>query len=336
MGERPLIRRKESAALDTAPQLDAPSSEPQQPAPQQQHSLGGFQLPSQAQQQQTDCDAQSPFSALIRPGRGPDWKSAPQTTTATHQLVARIPMAAGASARTAPAGGAAQIDADTVEPGGADREEVDDKGGITVTESDAVGATLTYTPTIANSGTPGASEFGVTSTSTRINGITVAQDTTAHVFNVTAAVNNDITWSVHSLGRTDILNENAAAITKDNYTTVSSDLTPNMASDNGRPPRTQFWASDLTQRHEQFHANERAHTYGRPAFDFARTWLIAQTANSAADATTLAQQVPGKMRESYNASYAPGKESRAYGDGAPSYLARATAIRNKGQSNQYP
>lgn len=336
MGERPLIRRKESTAQPAPQQQEANAQQWQQPLPQQQHSLGSFQLPSQTQQAQLDSDAQLPFSALIRPGRGPDWSSPPQTTTATHQLVASIPMAPSASARTTPAGSATQTDADTVGPGGADREEVDDKGGITVTESDAVGAALTYTPTVANSGTPGADEFGVTSTRTRINGINVTQDATAHTFNVTATVNNDITWSVHSLGRTDIPNENTAAITKTNYPTVVSDLTPDMTSDNGRPPRTQFWASDLTQRHEQFHANERAHTYGQPAFDFARTWLTAQSANSAADATTLAQQVPGKMRESYNASYAPGKESRAYGDGAPLYLARATAVRNKGQSNQYP
>jgi len=109
-----------------------------------------------------------------------------------------------------------------------------------------------------------------------------------------------------------------------------------MASDNGRPPRTQFWAQDLTERHERFHANERANTYGRPAFEFAQTWLGTQTAADDAGVTTLVNQVPDKMRESYATSYTPGKESRAYGDGAPSYRARADAVKTKGDGGGYP
>lgn len=208
-------------------------------------------------------------------------------------------------------------------------------GAVMEEESDSIAPTLTYSPTISQGGvTPGASEFGVTQTTTSIANITVAP--AGSVFNVSATVKNTINWAVQSRGRTDIPNENAAAITSANYATVASDLTPNMSSDNGRPPRTQFWAQDLTERHERFHANERAYTYGQPAFEFAQNWLKSQTATDAAGATALVNQVPNKMHESYATSYAPGKESRAYGDGAPSYRARADAIKAKGDGGGYP
>ncbi|OQA42090.1 MAG: hypothetical protein BWY52_02341 [Chloroflexi bacterium ADurb.Bin325] len=210
-------------------------------------------------------------------------------------------------------------------------------GAVMEEESDSVAPTLTYTPSISRGGAaPRASAFGVTRTRPAVANIAIAHDTTASAFNVTATVNNTITWAVQSRGRTDIPNENAAAITSANYATVASDLTPNMSSDNGRPPRTQFWAQDLTERHERFHANERAYTYGQPAFEFAQNWLKSQTATDAAGATALVNQVPDKMHESYATSYAPGKESRAYGDGAPSYRARADAIKAKGDGGGYP
>lgn len=212
-----------------------------------------------------------------------------------------------------------------------------EEGALTEEESDSIAPTLAYSPSISQGGAaPRASAFGVTRTNPSVANLAIAHDTTASVFNVTATVNNTITWTVQSRGRTDIPNENAAAITSANYTTVASDLTPNMASDNGRPPRTQFWAQDLTERHERFHANERANTYGRPAFEFAQTWLGTQTAADDAGVTGLVNRVPDKMRESYATSYTPGKESRAYGDGAPSYRARADAVKTKGDGGGYP
>ncbi len=212
-----------------------------------------------------------------------------------------------------------------------------EEGAVTEEESDSIAPTLTYTPSISQGGAaPSASDFGVTRTRPSVANIAITHDTTASAFNVTATVNNTITWTVQSRGRTNIPNENAAAITSANYTTVASDLTPNMSSDNGRPPRTQFWAQDLTERHERFHANERANTYGRPAFEFAQTWLTSQTAADDAGVTTLVNQVPDKMHESYATSYAPGKESRAYGDGAPSYRTRADAVKTKGDGGGYP
>lgn len=231
---------------------------------------------------------------------------------------------------------AAQRDADSAEEGAAEEKLQKEEGEIEIEEGDSVAPTLTYSPSIAVSATaPGASEFGVTRTNPRVAGVAVVHDTAATKFDVTATVNNNVTWSVHSLGRTDIPDENAPAITAANYATVASDLTPNMASDGGRPPRTRFWAKDLTERHEQFHANERAHTYGRPAFEFAQTWLSGQTAANEAEVRALVNQVPTKMHENYATAYAPGKETRAYGDGAPLYRARADAVKAKGDSGGY-
>ena len=233
---------------------------------------------------------------------------------------------------------ASHTESDSLAKGGGEPLLIEkEEGMLSISESDSIAApSVTYSPVISHSATPpGADEFGVTITNPTVSGIAVAADATAHVFNVTATLNNSISWSVQSLGRTNIPNENAAAITAANYATVASDLTPDMTSDNGRPPRTQFWAEDLTSQHEQYHANERATTYGNPAFTFAVNWLTAQTASTVAEATTLVNRLPGKMHESYAASYSPGKESRAYGNGAPSYLARATAISTKGSTGGY-
>ena len=219
---------------------------------------------------------------------------------------------------------------------GTEAEVIELEGGtLSMIDQDSVAPTITYTPTITNSGTPSSDIFGVTSTTPTVSGIAIVANSASHSFDVTGTLNNTITWSVQSLGNTDIPNENAAAITQANYATVASDITPNMSSDNGRPPRTAFWCEDLTRRHEQFHANERATTYGQPAFNFAIAWLTAQTVSTQAEVSTAVSNLPTKMRESYATSYSPGKESRAYGDGAPSYLARANAITAKGAAGGY-
>lgn len=244
----------------------------------------------------------------------------------------------GSEERDVTPGEAAGVGPDRDGAGGATGEKVVEEafGGLAIEESDAIGPTLAYTPTISNTGSPGAGEFGVTSTRIAISGITAAAEPATSSFRVAGDVTSTITWSVQALGRTDIASETAPAITHVNFPTVASDLTPDMGSDGGRPPRTSFWAKDLTARHERFHATERATTFGRPAFDFAVAWLRGETAADAAAATALTRRVPGKMHESYGASYSPGKETRAYGDGAASYRARATAVSAKGGRHEYP
>src|SRR5262249_681581 len=121
-----------------------------------------------------------------------------------------------------------------------------------------------------------------------------------------------------------------------NYPTVVSDLTPDMTDLNGRPPRTTFWAEDLCIKHERFHADEDV-VHGRAGVVAAQAWLNTKTASSVAQVNTLLGAVPGRVAATVSAAMSfPGREERAYGDGAPLYLARANAIKAKGDAGQYP
>jgi hypothetical protein len=202
-----------------------------------------------------------------------------------------------------------------------------------VADTDTVGGTIAYSGTITQSGA--VNPFGATSWGTfTLTGITLTRAPGA--FTVAATLSNPITFNVASGGRTHLASENDAALTSVNYATAVSDLTPNMADLGGRPPRTRFWAEDLTIRHERFHADER-HGHALAGSAAAQGWLAAQTANSAAAVQALLQQVPARVIAFSQAAMPyPAKEERAYGDGAPSYQARADAIRTKGAAGGYP
>lgn len=199
---------------------------------------------------------------------------------------------------------------------------------LVVAEQDSIAATITYAGSVTQSGS--VSPFGATTWNNfTVSGITVTPSPGA--FTATFTLTNPITFNVAAGGRTDIPSESAAAITHANFPRVASDLTPNMSSDGGRPPRTQFWAQDLTVRHENFHATERR-GFAATGAQQAQTWLSGQTATSAAEVGALIAQVPGRVIASSQAAAGDvhTKESRAYGDGAPLYQARADAIRARG------
>jgi hypothetical protein len=207
---------------------------------------------------------------------------------------------------------------------------------IPLTDNDTVGSTLAYVASITQAGVPSSpTKFGSTRWSNfNLTNITVAR--AGGVFTVRAVLMNPITFSVQSRGRTNIASENDAALTDDNYPTAASDLTPNMGSINGRPARTEFWAEDLTIRHERFHANERFH-FAQLGTATAQAWLSAQVASSVGDVRRLLNQVPPRVIASSQAAMPmPGKEERAYGDDAPFYKVRADAIKAKGDKGLYP
>ncbi len=209
-------------------------------------------------------------------------------------------------------------------------------GSVSLSMTDAIDSGLAISSAISR-GNPalGADEFGLTTWSAKLVAPTVAADPAKKVFTVTGTVDCPIGWEIHALGRKDVLDEKSANIKRSSWPTATTDLTPDMSDDNGRPPRTQFWASDLTERHEKFHAAEFV-TYGRAAFDLATEWLKKQTANTDADALTVAKRVPNEMVATIRTTYVPMAESRAYGDGAPSYKSRAEAITKAGRANSYP
>jgi hypothetical protein len=216
---------------------------------------------------------------------------------------------------------------------------------------DAVAATLTYAAAVSQTGA--VPPFGETTASFNMTGIVVTPHPAAPPapgpapdggaappapgrFDVTATVSSPIHWNTASGGRTNIASETDAAITHANYPTVASDLTPNMGDLGGRSPRTQFWASDLTVIHEQFHVTE-LQTFGAAAVPVAQTWLNGQVAGSVTDVQNLLAQVPGRVITQVQANMAlPGAEQRAYGAGAPAYQARATAITTRGTGGLYP
>jgi len=65
-------------------------------------------------------------------------------------------------------------------------------------------------------------------------------------------------------------------------------------------------------------------------------WLTGQTASSQAQVQGLLNQVPGRFASALLAALSTEDgEKHAYGDGAPSYRARANAIRAKGGRGEY-
>jgi hypothetical protein len=205
--------------------------------------------------------------------------------------------------------------------------------------TDAIVSILGPINTITNSGSPSAGDFGTTVPSMpTMSNITVTS--ASSVFIVSATVNYSVRFAFLTGtgpgGEKDVTSDTSPLIKASNYTTVASDLTPNMGDLGGRPPRTQFFASDLTAKHERFHADDSA-TRMTLAVTLQMAWLNGQTAASVADVNTLLGQVPGRAFSAMMAGMAaPGREIRAYGDGAPSYTARANSISTKGAAGQYP
>jgi hypothetical protein len=201
---------------------------------------------------------------------------------------------------------------------------------------DAVAGTVNYVGQVRNQGAaPGG--FGVTRPSQAISDITITQ--TAATYNIRFTYTMSMDWTVRAdtgpAGQINVINETSPAITAANYANVATALTPNMGDLNGRPPRAGFWNKPLTERHEQFHANE-AVGLGRQSSAVAQTWLGTQTASSDAACQTLVTDAGQRIWQGMMAGMAePAREERAYGDGAAAYLAMATEIRRKGAAGEY-
>ena len=204
---------------------------------------------------------------------------------------------------------------------------------------DAITPWLSYAGTVSQGGaTPNG--YGVTRPGPMaVTGITVRKLPVVGWWYVSATITQSIQWQVRAVtGPTGEINIGSSldpAITAANWQTVMSDLTPNMGDLNGRPPRTQFWAKDLTEQHEQFHANDRK-TRAPAALSLASNWLGTQQAADPAGVGTLLATVPGRMVATVSAGMTmPGKEERAYGDGAGAYTRRANAIWALGKMGYY-
>lgn len=245
--------------------------------------------------------------------------------TSTQQVTATIAKPAGAK-ETGPAPAAGT----TTMP---------DLGGEPVISNlDSIAPTITFAGGITQGGTVGASDFGTTNSSPSLQNITITQ--ASGVFTVSATFSLTTTWDTRKgtgpNGEVNIMSASSPALTTANYPTAVTDLTPNMSDLGGRPPRTQFWAQDLTERHEKVHAADHQKT-GKAGLALALAWLKTQTATTEAEVRTLLTSARDRIIAHIVANGAGNTgEIHAYSDGAASYKARADAIKAKGDKKGYP
>jgi hypothetical protein len=193
-------------------------------------------------------------------------------------------------------------------------------------KSDAVASTLNFGSKVKKGGaSPNGSQFGVERVKYKVDKMKWTHDAATSTVNAEARVFLDIGWGVHSLGRTNIPDENVKAVKKSTWQAVRDDLKPNAS---GRPTRTKYWAKDLTEQHEQFHGTDdiqRAQAY----VPTAKAWLDGQTVRAKKiknDLKAHLETVRSNVEADGWAWYGTGGEDRAYADGKASYQARADAI----------
>jgi hypothetical protein len=268
--------------------------------------------------------------------------------------IAAVAAVVGGAVATAPeeappAGGASVAAPAATEPGsqeaaGPEEEitvslpDIEVPALASVAKTDAVNPGFSYSGSIERGGAAPAG-FGVThSFDSRLTGVTTTLK--RRVYKVKATLEHPIKWEVRSGtgpdGQVDIASDTDADITDLNYGDVVSDLTPDMTDLNGRPPRNDFWAEDLTIRHEKVHAADDKRN-GPGAMRVTSRWLSRQTAASVADVTTLLGEIPDRFAAALLAALSTeAGEEHAYGDGAPSYKRRAKAIKKRGDAGKYP
>jgi len=207
--------------------------------------------------------------------------------------------------------------------------------------ADSVSATFAYAATTTRGGvTLGASEFGQTTGSLK-HFSNVAITPGAGKFSVTADLKQTVNWDTRATvgpnNQVDLTGENDADLTNANYATAASDLTPDVSDLKGRPPRTKFWAKDLTEQHEKYHVKDFV-DIGKSSATDAETWLATQNAAKKEDVPPLLDTAwSDKIFKPWDKfTDPPAVEERAYDDGVASYKARADAIKAKGDKGGYP
>jgi hypothetical protein len=200
---------------------------------------------------------------------------------------------------------------------------------------DAVNHALTVGSQLTeDASAPGPGEFGVEKVKYKVDNIKWTHHAAAKTVDVNARIFLDITWGVHSLGRTDVPSPTDAIVKKDTWKAIADDLRPDGT---GRPTRDKYWAQDLTRKHENFHATDdigRANLY----LPTARTWLTAQSVSAGsveADVKALLETMRGNVEADGWAWYGTGGEDRAYADGKSSYAGRVTAIEAAAVTNKW-
>lgn len=277
---------------------------------------------------------------------GPASPATVETRTERYFLDAEIPAVSRTADDSAPPDDSAPAATNEVidgvpEPVAAE-EDAGDEGHC---EGDAVSATLSYTPTVDHPATaPPSGEFG------ECRGNHIHPNTTEFkyssqkkAYSVKVEYQNDIKVLVCAddgpRGQKNITSAADAHITKANYPKVVTDLTPDPKNQGGAPPRTQFWARDLTLLHEDFHATDGQRFCSAAVTaaqaDLNKQTVPAPTDNKFSELNALMKPIPGKIVSARGTGMANGGEERAYKAGAASYQARATEIASRGTAGKY-
>jgi phage tail protein X len=223
-----------------------------------------------------------------------------------------------------------------------EEEELDE--GPEQEEDSTISSTIGYKTTVEPGGaTP--SGFGVTRSTPSWKNVKISSSF-GTIFNrgtytVTATFDYRVRYQVRATqgpqNQVDIASDSDADIKPHNYLFVAKDLTPDMGDLNGRPRRRKYWSKDITLKHEKYHATDRS-TFGADGATAAKRWLNTQKSSSSSHVKdTLMEQAldEGMKVVNLRMNAPPGKEQRAYGDGAPEYTARATSIKTKGDAGDY-
>ena len=150
-------------------------------------------------------------------------------------------------------------------------------------------------------------------------------------YDVRVSADIEYHWDVQPLGRTHVSGADDPAVTEESWSQVVYDLTPSSAVP-PRSPRREYWARDLTSRHELFHRDDfvAAFTVFMPV---SQLWLNTQTASSVQSAIDKGEDALSMLVTNVNNYMGSGDaapaEIRAYGDGRAPYQERADAVRAK-------
>jgi hypothetical protein len=272
----------------------------------------------------TMMESGSPFASIVVPAR--------------YSLAASIPRAPRESLD-------AQRDALQDARGGGDAAPVEEDVELPVFESgypaegDAdrkISSTLTYSPsvTVSPDEPKKKDEFGFTWG----NHVRTAPGGKIHptptTYEVTQTYENPITIKVYAdKGPHDQVNvesDQDSDITKTNFPKVASDLTPDGG---GVPPRTRFWARDLTLIHEHYHATD-GQKFCKDELASTSKSLNIKTAATMDDVKALLSPIVDQLIKARETGMVGGEE-RAYKAGAAGYKDRADKIRATGKAGKY-
>ena len=150
-------------------------------------------------------------------------------------------------------------------------------------------------------------------------------------------------WGVNSGGKIDVPNGTSPVITKDNYQTIVSDLTPVKQGGSWRAPRTQYWSQAICERHEKYHLSDNDQWARSTGVQVIKDYLEAQTIpgtdvdKEVEDLMTTARADLIEKRTRWfrgpeGTAYVdyPG-EIRANADGKQPYLDLAAAVKEQGE-----